>query len=158
MTFQLQPARVYLEDTFVYYIKTLFHTYIPNSALAAAPPPPPASPGTPVLPEPVLHGLQALLWPLRLQRLAIQPVSLLVSIHASLKLYIASDHTPLAFSLFERSSLCTTPRQLVHALAMHYAAGALFRAGEDARTRTHTHTQTHKHTHTHIRYINRHMW
>ena len=40
MTFQLQPARVYLEDTFVYYIKTLFHTYIPNSALAAAPPPP----------------------------------------------------------------------------------------------------------------------
>ncbi|XP_062322182.1 intermembrane lipid transfer protein VPS13B [Osmerus eperlanus] len=130
VTFQLQPARVYLEDTFVYYIKTLFHTYIPNSALAAAPPPPGSpDPRAPVLPEPVLHGLQALLWPLRLQRLAIQPVSLLVSIHASLKLYIASDHTPLAFSLFERNSLCTTPRQLVHALAMHYAAGALFRAG-----------------------------
>uniref|UniRef100_A0A3Q1CBY2 Vacuolar protein sorting 13 homolog B n=1 Tax=Amphiprion ocellaris TaxID=80972 RepID=A0A3Q1CBY2_AMPOC len=112
VTFQLQPARVYLEDTFVYYIKTLFHTYIPNSAFTS-----------------VLQSVQALVHPVRLQRLTIQPVNLLVSIHASLKLYIASDHTPLSFSLFERGPLCTTARQLVHALAMHYAAGALFRAG-----------------------------
>lgn len=33
VSFQIQPARVYLEDTFVYYIKTLFHTYIPDSAM-----------------------------------------------------------------------------------------------------------------------------
>lgn len=77
----------------------------------------------------VLQSVQALVHPVRLQRLTIQPVNLLVSIHASLKLYIASDHTPLSFSLFERGPLCTTARQLVHALAMHYAAGALFRAG-----------------------------
>lgn len=77
----------------------------------------------------VLQSAQALVQPVRLQRLTIQPVSLLVSIHASLKLYIASDHTPLSFSLFERGPVCTTARQLVHALAMHYAAGALFRAG-----------------------------
>lgn len=77
----------------------------------------------------VLQSVQALVHPVRLQRLTIQPVNLLVSVHASLKLYIASDHTPLSFSLFERGPLCTTARQLVHALAMHYAAGALFRAG-----------------------------
>lgn len=77
----------------------------------------------------VLQSMQALVNPVRLQKLTIQPVNLLVSIHASLKLYIASDHTPLSFSLFERGPLCTTARQLVHALAMHYAAGALFRAG-----------------------------
>lgn len=77
----------------------------------------------------VLQSVQALVHPVRLQRLAIQPVNLLVSIHASLKLYIASDHTPLSFSVFERGPLYTTARQLVHALAMHYAAGALFRAG-----------------------------
>ncbi|XP_044063064.1 vacuolar protein sorting-associated protein 13B-like isoform X9 [Siniperca chuatsi] len=134
VTFQLQPARVYLEDTFVYYIKTLFHTYIPDSAMASAS----ATAVTqrsrefgsaPTLPEQVLQSVQALVHPVRLQRLTIQPVNLLVSIHASLKLYIASDHTPLSFSLFERGPLCTTARQLVHALAMHYAAGALFRAG-----------------------------
>ena len=77
----------------------------------------------------VLQSVQALVHPVRLQKLTIEPVNLLVSIHASLKLYIASDHTPLSFSLFERGPLCTTARQLVHALAMHYAAGALFRAG-----------------------------
>ncbi|XP_029927475.1 vacuolar protein sorting-associated protein 13B isoform X3 [Myripristis murdjan] len=132
VNFHLQPARVYLEDTFVYYIKTLFHTYIPDSAMA------PTTTesqrrrepgGAPTLPEQVIQSVQALVHPVRMQRLAIQPVNLLVSIHASLKLYIASDHTPLSFSLFERGPLCTTARQLVHALAMHYAAGALFRAG-----------------------------
>ncbi|XP_078143289.1 intermembrane lipid transfer protein VPS13B isoform X3 [Centroberyx gerrardi] len=132
VTFHLQPARVYLEDTFVYYIKTLFHTYIPDTAMASttAEPQRGREPGAaPILPEQVVQSVQALVHPVRLQRLAIQPVSLLVSIHASLKLYIASDHTPLSFSLFERGPLCTTARQLVHALAMHYAAGALFRAG-----------------------------
>ncbi|KAM7420184.1 hypothetical protein PAMA_014745 [Pampus argenteus] len=130
VSFQLQPARVYLEDTFVYYIKTLFHTYIPDTALAAVTARRSTEPGAaPILPEQVLQSIQALVHPVRLQRLTIQPVNLLVSIHASLKLYIASDHTPLAFSLFERGPLCTTARQLVHALAMHYAAGALFRAG-----------------------------
>ncbi|XP_023127243.2 intermembrane lipid transfer protein VPS13B isoform X4 [Amphiprion ocellaris] len=130
VTFQLQPARVYLEDTFVYYIKTLFHTYIPNSAFTSAESQRSKEPGSAsTLPEQVLQSVQALVHPVRLQRLTIQPVNLLVSIHASLKLYIASDHTPLSFSLFERGPLCTTARQLVHALAMHYAAGALFRAG-----------------------------
>ncbi|XP_072317743.1 intermembrane lipid transfer protein VPS13B-like isoform X2 [Eucyclogobius newberryi] len=124
--FHLQPARVYLEDTFVYYIKTLFHTYIPAAAERSNTERLGPAPG---VPEQVLQSVQALVHPVRLQRLAIEPVNLLVSIHASLKLYIASDHTPLSFSLFERGPLFTTARQLVHALAMHYAAGALFRAG-----------------------------
>ncbi|XP_029101804.1 vacuolar protein sorting-associated protein 13B isoform X3 [Scleropages formosus] len=122
VSFQLKPARVYLEDTFVYYIKTLFHTYIPDGA-------PGGELGGASLPEQVRQSAQALVRPLHLRKLSIQPVSLLVSVHASLKLYIASDHTPLSFSLFERGPFCTTARQLVHALAMHYAAGALFRAG-----------------------------
>uniref|UniRef100_A0AAV2MBD8 VPS13-like middle region domain-containing protein n=1 Tax=Knipowitschia caucasica TaxID=637954 RepID=A0AAV2MBD8_KNICA len=124
--FHLQPARVYLEDTFVYYIKTLFHTYIPAAAAQSSTERPGPAPGAP---EQVLQSVQALVHPVRAQRLTIHPVNVLVSIHASLKLYIASDHTPLSFSLFERGPVFTTARQLVHALAMHYAAGALFRAG-----------------------------
>ncbi|XP_077382325.1 intermembrane lipid transfer protein VPS13B isoform X2 [Festucalex cinctus] len=131
VNFQVHPARVYLEDTFVYYVKTLFHTFIPDSAIASMKPQKcnVESGSASTIPEQVLQSMQALVRPVRLQRLTIQPINLLVSIHASLKLYIASDHTPLAFSLFERGPLCTTARQLVHALAMHYAAGALFRAG-----------------------------
>ncbi|XP_067834221.1 intermembrane lipid transfer protein VPS13B-like isoform X2 [Heptranchias perlo] len=130
LDFELKPARLYVEDTFVYYIKTLFNTYIPDTGLyhkqvrtsswSVADLP---------MPVQVVNATPALVNPIKLQRLAIQPVSLLVSVHASIKLYIASDHAPLSFSLFERGPINTTPRQLVHALAMHYAAGALFRAG-----------------------------
>ncbi|XP_054981251.1 intermembrane lipid transfer protein VPS13B isoform X2 [Sorex araneus] len=122
LRFALRPGRLYLEDTFVHYVRTLFASYLP-----AARAPAPAAPDA--LPPQVRQHARALLRPVRLRRLLIQPVSLLVSVHASLKLYIASDHTPLSFSVFERGPVFTTARQLVHALAMHYAAGALFRAG-----------------------------
>ncbi|KAM5281501.1 intermembrane lipid transfer protein VPS13B isoform 2-T2 [Ctenodactylus gundi] len=127
LSFELKPARLYVEDTFVYYIKTLFDTYLPHSKLAGHPSQ--LSGGTQVLPIQVRQHARALVNPVKLRKLVIQPVKLLVSVHASLKLYIASDHTPLSFSVFERGPVFTTARQLVHALAMHYAAGALFRAG-----------------------------
>nr|XP_030122339.3 vacuolar protein sorting-associated protein 13B isoform X1 [Taeniopygia guttata]XP_030122340.3 vacuolar protein sorting-associated protein 13B isoform X1 [Taeniopygia guttata] len=127
LSFELKPARLYVEDTFVYYIKTLFDTYLPENKTAYKSMN--ASDTTLIVPEQVREHARALVKPVKLRRLKIQPVNLLVSIHASLKLYIASDHTPLSFSVFERGPIFTTARQLVHALAMHYAAGALFRAG-----------------------------
>lgn len=72
------------------------------------------------------HSLSS---PVRIEHLFIQPCSLLISVHASLKLFIASDKTPLAFGKFEKKGLSTTSHQLVRVLAMHYASGALFRAG-----------------------------
>ncbi|XP_009085394.2 intermembrane lipid transfer protein VPS13B isoform X2 [Serinus canaria] len=126
-SFELKPARLYVEDTFVYYIKTLFDTYLPENKTACKSNS--ASDTILIVPEQVREHARALVKPVKLRRLKIQPVNLLVSIHASLKLYIASDHTPLSFSVFERGPIFTTARQLVHALAMHYAAGALFRAG-----------------------------
>ncbi|XP_010224543.1 PREDICTED: vacuolar protein sorting-associated protein 13B, partial [Tinamus guttatus] len=127
LSFELKPARLYVEDTFVYYIKTLFDTYLPqNKAICQSTN---TTDITFILPKQVREHARALVKPVKLSKLTIQPVNLLVSIHASLKLYIASDHTPLSFSVFERGPIFTTARQLVHALAMHYAAGALFRAG-----------------------------
>lgn len=128
LSFELKPARLYVEDTFVYYIKTLFETYLPENKTACKSED--ASDTTLIVPEQVREHARALVKPVKLRKLKIQPVNLLVSIHASLKLYIASDHTPLSFSVFERGPIFTTARQLVHALAMHYAAGALFRAGQ----------------------------
>ncbi|XP_038664545.1 vacuolar protein sorting-associated protein 13B-like isoform X2 [Scyliorhinus canicula] len=130
LDFELKPARLYVEDTFVYYIKTLFSTYIPDTRLYQKQMRTSLCSSTdPPVPEQVLNATQALVNPIKLQRLTIRAISLLVSVHASIKLYIASDHAPLSFSLFERGPIYTTPRQLIHALAMHYAAGALFRAG-----------------------------
>ncbi|XP_017308311.2 intermembrane lipid transfer protein VPS13B isoform X6 [Ictalurus punctatus] len=126
VSFKLKPARIYLEDTFIYYLKTLFHTYVPVSTVGNK-----RVLGDPslIIPVQVYQSMQTLVWPVQLQRLLIEPVILLISIHASLKLYIASDHTPLSFSIFERGPIFTTPRQLIHALTLHYAAGTLFRAG-----------------------------
>lgn len=67
--------------------------------------------------------------PVKVEHLCIQPITLLFSIHASLKLFIASDRTPLAFKKFERKDVCGIMHQVVRVLAMHYATGALFRAG-----------------------------
>ncbi|KAM9308647.1 intermembrane lipid transfer protein VPS13B [Gastrophryne carolinensis] len=128
LSFDVKPSRLYVEDTFVYYIKTLLDTYVPDAKMLQD-----QDKDTRIkislLPEHVRQHASALVSPVKLRKLTVQPVNLLVSIHASLKLYIASDHTPLSFSVFERGPIFTTARQLIHALAMHYAAGALFRAG-----------------------------
>ncbi|KAE8599301.1 hypothetical protein XENTR_v10017132 [Xenopus tropicalis] len=129
LSFEMKPSRLYLEDTFVYYVKTLFDTYLPDSKIPHSAVKFPGPKVNHLLPEQVRLYALALVNPVKLRKLTVQPVNLLVSIHASLKLYIASDHTPLSFSVFERGPIFTTARQLVHALAMHYAAGALFRAG-----------------------------
>ncbi|XP_077126992.1 intermembrane lipid transfer protein VPS13B isoform X1 [Ranitomeya variabilis] len=129
LSFDLRPSRLYVEDTFVYYVKTLFDTYLPDNTLLEGQVKLVGSQLHHRLPDQVRQHASALVSPVRLRKLTVQPVNLLVSIHASLKLYIASDHTPLSFSVFERGPIFTTARQLIHALAMHYAAGALFRAG-----------------------------
>ncbi|XP_056409444.1 intermembrane lipid transfer protein VPS13B-like [Hyla sarda] len=129
LSFDLRPSRLYVEDTFVYYVKTLFDTYLPDNKTLESQVKFIGSKFPAILPDQVRQHATALVSPVKLRKLTVQPVNLLVSIHASLKLYIASDHTPLSFSMFERGPIFTTARQLIHALAMHYAAGALFRAG-----------------------------
>ena len=60
-------------------------------------------------------------------------LSLQLSVHASMKLFIASDNTPLSFSRFERRAVFTSAYQMTRGVAMHYASGALFRAGACGR-------------------------
>ena len=67
--------------------------------------------------------------PIKLRQLTIEQSSLLISIHASLKLFFALDSTPMNFGSFERQDVCMTKQQLSKLLTMHYALGALFRTG-----------------------------
>ncbi|XP_008205594.1 vacuolar protein sorting-associated protein 13B isoform X1 [Nasonia vitripennis] len=67
--------------------------------------------------------------PLRLQSFIIEPVSILLSVHTSVHLYVAFDHSPLYFEAFDRKNLITTPYRLGNALAMHYLSGAIFGVG-----------------------------
>ncbi|XP_061387162.1 intermembrane lipid transfer protein VPS13B [Musca vetustissima] len=67
--------------------------------------------------------------PLQLRQFCIEPMSVLLSVHTSVRLYIALDHSPLSFSLYERSHLLTMPMKFGQSLGMHYLSGAIFGAG-----------------------------
>ena len=119
------PVALFIEDTFVYEVLKIIDTFIPTRLSCDRRRPIPRR-----LPEVVKHSACTLSSPIRLHHLSIQPIKMLLSVHASLKLFIASDHAPLTFGRFERKDLFTTMPSLARVLAMHYASGALFRAGK----------------------------
>ncbi|KZC08609.1 Vacuolar protein sorting-associated protein 13B [Dufourea novaeangliae] len=81
------------------------------------------------MPDYVMVDAKILSAPLRLQTLKIEPVSILLSVHTSVRLYVALDHSPLYFGTFEKKNVLTTPYRLGNALTMHYLSGAIFGAG-----------------------------
>ena len=127
---RVTPLQLFFEDTFVYDALKIVDGLFPMtlSDIAAA-----ADCVTPAterrLPANVKVALSEYARPIRLQRLSIEALSLDLSVHASLKLFIASDHSPLVFAAFERTDVFSSPAQFARAVAMHYASGAIFRAG-----------------------------
>ena len=119
-----KPLTMYVEDVFIYDILKQIDHFIPSSLSI-----PIKSPHQ-GLPFDIQCASVALSHPIRLQCLTIQPTAIMLSVHASLKLFIASDNTPLKFGKFERRAVFTSSSSLIKGLAMHYASGALFRAGE----------------------------
>ncbi|CAH1773157.1 unnamed protein product [Owenia fusiformis] len=124
----MQPVTLFLEDIFVYDIIKHLDTFIPTKLTRS----PTANKNkTPaVIPRAVRCADRGLTHPIKLEYIRIQPMNLLLSVHASLKLYIASDQTPLSFGSFEKRNVYTNSQQLVQTLTMHYASGALFKAGQ----------------------------
>ena len=120
--FQLKPLTVYIEDTFIYETLRVIDKVIP--------PPFAKQKIDHTIPKEIKQEAESLISPVRIKSISIAPIALLLSIHASLKLFIASDNTPLRFGKFERADLFTSGSQLSRAVTMHYASGALFRAGE----------------------------
>ena len=120
-----KPLSLYVDDTFVFRVIKEIEGFIPTSLSF-----PKAIPVTVIkLPHSVKSSSQTGSCPIRIGHLKVEQLALLMSVHASLKLFIASDHTPLSFGAFERRNLCTTGHQLTRVVVMHYASGALFKAG-----------------------------
>ncbi|KAL9894530.1 vacuolar protein sorting 13B [Glossina fuscipes fuscipes] len=67
--------------------------------------------------------------PLHLRSFRIEPMNILLSVHTSVRLYIALDHSPLSFSACHREYLLTSPLKLGQSMGMHYLSGAIFGAG-----------------------------
>ncbi|CAG9772920.1 unnamed protein product [Ceutorhynchus assimilis] len=81
------------------------------------------------VPELVSWQCALLARPLTMRTFVVSPLSMLLSVHSSMKMYIALDQSPLQFSQFERRRLFTTSYRLGHSLTMHYLSGAIFGAG-----------------------------
>ena len=121
----LKPVSVCVEDTFVYDILDKMSRFVRTKLSHDK--------QEPIrelhIPRGVWCTAMALSHPIRMDHLTIEPIELLLSVHASLKLFIASDNSPLSFSKFAKDAICTNASQLVRTVAMHYASGALYRAG-----------------------------
>ncbi|XP_054006239.1 intermembrane lipid transfer protein VPS13B isoform X1 [Hylaeus anthracinus] len=129
---KIAPISAYIEDTYIAQLLTYATSMVPPRLLV--------SDDTKKLrtlisttgvciPDYIMVDAKILSAPLRLQNLKIEPVSILLSVHTFMRLYVALDHSPLYFGTFEKKNVLTTPYRLGNALTMHYLSGAIFGAG-----------------------------
>jgi len=120
----IRPTLVCIEDVYISNLLKLIDSLIPRITKAS-------SSVERSFPSKVSATADSLCCPVCLRRLCIEKIDLMVSVHASLKLYIASDDAPLSLGRFEQTNLCTSAHQLMRVIAMHYATCALYRAGNN---------------------------
>ncbi|XP_070530231.1 intermembrane lipid transfer protein VPS13B isoform X2 [Cardiocondyla obscurior] len=129
---KVAPISAYIEDTYITQLLSYATSMVPSrlilnddlkkmQTLAAS--------NAVYIPDYIMIDSKILSKPLRLQTFIIEPLSILLSVHTSMRLYVALDHSPLYFGTFERKNLLTTPYRLGNALTMHYLSGAIFGAG-----------------------------
>ncbi|KAH8359232.1 hypothetical protein KR093_005309 [Drosophila rubida] len=129
---QLQPLRVYIEDA---YLNQLLDTLLECEPSNCVYTPQPdnervqLADGQTLLPMHLVTQALYISEPLRLDNFIVEPLSLLLSVHTSSRLYIALDHSPLSFSRYERQQILTVPLRFGQSLGLHYLSGAIFGAG-----------------------------
>ena len=101
---KMKPLNVFIEDTFIYKLNSILNSFnfgvkraIPNESTFHF-----------KVPNDVLMSSQNLARHVCLDSLKIDDLSVLVNVHASLKMYIGLDQSPLHFSVFERKNFITT--------------------------------------------------
>lgn len=129
---QLQPLRVYIEDAYLNRLLDALVECVPSNCVYT--PQVKANPkflqiGQTLLPAEVVAQALYISEPLRLNNFVVEPLSLLLSVHTSSRLYIALDHSPLSFSRYERHQILTVPLRFGQSLGLHYLSGAIFGAG-----------------------------
>ncbi len=121
----LKDTEVFVEDQFLYGMMSRTHSYIPASQRAA-----PKAISSNKIPSQVKARIDSLRSPVGLRNLEIGPITVLASVHASLKVFIAVDRTLLSFGQLETGPVFASSSQLIEALTMHFTSGALFKAGK----------------------------
>lgn len=110
---KVKPLSAYIEDTYI--TKLLdYVTVLAPTKLVIIPPIKRSinfslSSTLVGIPDQVLFESPVIAKPLVLKTFVIEDLSILLSVHSSIKLYIALDQSPLQFARFEKKKLMTTP-------------------------------------------------
>uniref|UniRef100_W8BHK3 Vacuolar protein sorting-associated protein 13B n=2 Tax=Ceratitis capitata TaxID=7213 RepID=W8BHK3_CERCA len=126
------PMRIYIEDSYLNVLldavvdctpaNCAYHAERPNKRITLAA-------GEYLLPRVIVGQAICIAEPLQIRHFQIEPLSVLLSVHTSIRLYIALDHSPLSFSTYKREHILTMPLRFGQSLSMHYLSGAIFGAG-----------------------------
>lgn len=116
--FRMQPCEMYIEDTMIYRLANVVYTYLPRIDSERCQ-------------ETNQLELRCLsvLHPFRLYNMKIDKISILLSFHASVKVFLAADHIPLVFSPLKVTPTMTVTKEFIRFLLYTYATQALVRVG-----------------------------
>ena len=99
---RLQPINLFVEDAFVYKMADVLNSLIQENAEQSA-----RKESTSCLKEVMLTSTN-LANPMWLERLTVDPLHILVSVHASIKAYVGLDQSPLSFGRYHHENFRVT--------------------------------------------------
>ncbi|XP_053671577.1 intermembrane lipid transfer protein VPS13B [Anopheles nili] len=132
---KVNPIRAYIEDTYINVLVDYLVECLPVDTRQEQYQDEPGSvrvrcqPGEVLIPREVMQQSSYLSEPVKFRSVRIEPLAVLLSVHACMRLYIALDHSPLEFAAFERRSVRSLPVKFGNAVGMHYLSGAIFGGG-----------------------------
>ncbi|CAF3398285.1 unnamed protein product [Rotaria sp. Silwood1] len=119
--FQFQPFDVYLEDHYVYVLLKIFSHLLPLDLNI-----PTNIKEIPVKIENIDNALMKI--PFVCESLYIGPVDIVISVHASMKVYIGCHQLPMFIDKFQKTYIYSTNKQLLTLITRHYFVSLLTRS------------------------------
>lgn len=129
LTIKVLPIRIYIEDGFISVMLELMEECIPTNLLYKKQEMTrkiPLSNGLVLIPKIIFEQSIHLSDPIRLNSFKLDALHILLSVHACRNFYIALDHSPLDFSVYEKSNIYTVPLKFGNSVGMHYISSAIF--------------------------------
>lgn len=129
---KLQPLKIFIEDTFINVLLEIVDDCLPKNLIMKNKEKSVSvklEAGLVLIPRIVEEHSQYLAEPIRMRRIQLEPVHALLSVHTCIRMYIALDHSPLDFSIYEKMNVYTLPLKLGNSIGLHYLSSAIFGAG-----------------------------
>ena len=121
MDFQIQPFEVYLEDHYIYLLLKIVSGLLPLPLTV-----PIDRTGGELVSNVINRPLMRV--PFVCESLYIAPVDIVVSVHASMKVYIGCHQLPMFVDRFQKNAIYSTNKQLLTLVTRHYLMSLLTRS------------------------------